>query len=162
MVPMATIAKRYKEKEFMSSRPEEIVLKLYDGAIRFLTLAIDNIKKDDIPAKARLVDKAVNIVSYLHGCLDMEKGGEIAKNLDRLYEFLLARMVDGNIKSDVGKIEESIGILRQIRDGWRGICAPDIKKGLNDTEMSNSRETNGTLQVQMSGSEKEETFSAMA
>ena len=162
MVPTATIAKRYKEKEFMSSRPEELVLKLYDGAIRFLMLAVDNIKKEDIPAKAKLVDKAVNIISYLHGCLDMEKGGEIAKNLDRLYEFLLVSIVDANIKSDANKIEESVGVLRQIREGWAGICLPDIAKGLKDKQKSDSGKTASAPQMQMGVSENEEMFSAVA
>ncbi|MGR3179061.1 MAG: flagellar export chaperone FliS [Candidatus Anammoxibacter sp.] len=161
MVSMATIAKRYKEKEFMSSRPEEIVLKLYDGAIRFLTLAVGSIKKDDIPAKAKLVDKAVNIISYLHGCLDMDKGGEVAKNLDRLYEFLLTSIVEGNIKSDAKKLEESVGILQHIRDGWFSICVPSVQEGLNE-KMSDLQETNGKQQMQMGGSENEETFSAVA
>ena len=122
MVFKEKVAKQYMEKELLSSSPEKIVLKLYNGAIGFIKSAIKNIEKDDIPAKAKLLDKAVNIIVYLRSCLDLEKGGSISDNLNKLYEFVLVELAEANLRNDSAKLEKALEILGNIRDGWEGIC----------------------------------------
>ena len=128
----AALARHYRDNQITSSAPEEIVLMLYDGAIRFLSAAITELAKKNIPEKALLIEKAVNIIDYLHSCLDKEKGMDIARNMDRLYEYILIRLTEANLKNDGEKIGEVVRLLSTIRDAWADIC----KNGKNSHQMS--------------------------
>lgn len=121
-----TVAQQYKDNQVTTSTPAEMVLMLYDGAIRFLKSAVyELIENQDISEKAVLIEKAVNIIAYLQSCLDREKGGEIAVNLDRLYEYMMIQLTEANLKNDVDKIDHVIKLLQPIRDAWAEICKSD-------------------------------------
>ncbi len=118
-----TYAAQYRENEIRSSSPKETVLMLYDGATNFLKTAITMMNGNgEISEKARSIEKAVNIIDYLQSCLDKEKGGEIAANLDGLYEYMMIRLTEANLKNDKGKTEEVVRLLQTIREGWAGTC----------------------------------------
>ena len=121
-MPYSSIS-HYKESQVASATPEETVLMLYEGAINFLRSAIRELNENNnIPEKALLIEKTVKIIEYLQSCLDKEKGGEISTTLERLYEYIAVRLTEANLKNDVTKIEEVIGLLSTIRDGWKDIC----------------------------------------
>jgi len=114
---------QYRQNQMSSNAPEKTVLMLYDGAIRFLRSAIREIKENnDIVAKANLMEKTVKIIEYLQSCLDNEKGGEIAENLTRLYDYMSIRLTKANLKNDTAIMEEVLNLLLTIRDGWNNIC----------------------------------------
>ena len=114
---------QYRQSQISSTAPEKTVLMLYDGAIRFLRNAIKEIdENNDIVAKANLLEKTVKIIEYLQSCLDSEKGGEIAVNLSRLYDYMAIRLTEANLKNDTAKMEEVLNLLKTIREGWNGIC----------------------------------------
>ncbi|MCL5062006.1 MAG: flagellar export chaperone FliS [Nitrospirae bacterium] len=119
----ATVAQQYKDNQIASSTPLETVLMLYDGAVKFLREAIGALEKGDIPEKARLIIKAMNIIEYLQTCLDKEKGGEIAINLDRIYDYMMLQLTHANLKNDTKKIEEVLNLLLPLRDAWSQIIA---------------------------------------
>jgi flagellar secretion chaperone FliS len=123
-----SLSQQYREMRLVSSTPEETVLMLYDGVIRFLKEAAKEITEKNITAKIRLLEKAEKIIDYLHSCLDMEKGGEIAENLDRLYDYMLVRLTEANLYNDVTRIEEIANLLGTVREGWAGI-GEATKKG---------------------------------
>ncbi len=116
------LRQQYREVHLASSSPEETVLMLYDGAIRFLKEASREIAKKDIPAKIELLDKVEKIVEYLQSCLDREQGGEIAENLQRLYDYMLVRLTEANLYNDVAKLEEIETLLSTVREGWASVC----------------------------------------
>ena len=117
-----SLSRQYREVHLASSSPEETILMLYDGAIRFLKEAVDEIGQQNITAKVRLLDKAGKIIEYRLSCLDMEKGGEIAKNLQDLYSYMLVRLTEANFYNDVAKVEEIAKLLGTVREGWANIC----------------------------------------
>jgi len=98
---------------------------LYEGAIRFLKEAIKEIAKENITAKVRLLEKVEKIIEYLLSCLDMEKGREIASNLQGLYSYMLVRLTEANLYNDVEKLEEIVKLLDTVREGWASICRKD-------------------------------------
>lgn len=113
------MANKYLDTQGATASKEEICLMLYDGAIRFLRTALNElVRKKDIPEKARAVKRAVDIIDHLKACLDMEKGGDIAFKLDSLYEYMLLQLTEANMKNDPQKIEAVISLLLTIRDGW--------------------------------------------
>ena len=121
-MPYSSIS-QYKENQVTSASPEETVLMLYDGAINFLKSAIRELNEhNNVAEKAVLIEKAFKIIEYLQSCLDKEKGGEISNNLERLYEYIAVRMTLANLKNDVAILEEVIGLISTIRDGWKDIC----------------------------------------
>jgi flagellar secretion chaperone FliS len=117
-----SLSQQYREMHLVSSSPGETVLMLYDGAIRFLREAAREIGEKNIPAKIRLLQKVERIIDYLQSCLDNEKGGEIARNLDRLYDYMLVKLTEANLHNDLDRIEEIAELLGTIRQGWATIC----------------------------------------
>lgn len=108
----------YRQTEVQSRTPLELVTMLYDGALRFLAVARDAIERRDIPARRDALNRALAIVSELQNTLNMELGGEIAVELDRLYEYSNLRLLDAAIKNDVAPIDEVRRIFEVLRDGW--------------------------------------------
>jgi flagellar protein FliS len=121
---------RYRESQITSTSPEKTVLLLFEGAIGFLNSAIVEVEEhNNIPEKAILLEKTVKILDYLQSCLDEEKGGVIAKNLNKLYDYMSIRLTEANLRNDTSKMKEVIGLLSTIRDGWNGICDKNCAKG---------------------------------
>jgi len=129
----ANLSRQYKEVHLASSSSEETVLMLYDGAIRFLKEAAKEIAGGHITAKIRLLEKVEKIIEYLQSCLDREKGGEIAGNLHRLYDYMLVRLTEANLYNDGAKLEEIEKLLGTVREGWASVCAAP-KKGQQTKE----------------------------
>ena len=123
---------QYRENQITSASPEETVLMLYDGAVRFLSSAIRELKENNnAPEKSLLIEKTVKIIDYLHSCLDEEKGDIIAKNLKDLYDYMVIGLTKANLKNDTDKMEEILGLLTTIRDGWNGMF--EENKGKKNT-----------------------------
>ena len=111
----------YLQTQVQSRTPLELVVMLYDGAIRFATEARAAIVTRDIARRGNAISRAMAILSELQSTLDLEKGGEIAANLDKLYTFVRDRLVDASVKQDVRPIDEALRVLETLRDGWSGI-----------------------------------------
>jgi len=121
----------YRQNQVLLSTPAETVLMLYEGAIRFLGLAKNElIEKRNMGEKAKLIEKAVNIIDYLQSCLDNDNGGEIADNLDRVYEYMLVKLTEANLEDDENKIEEVVKLLLPLTEAWAEICRKP--NGMND------------------------------
>jgi len=117
-----SFSKQYREVHLSSMNGQEAVVMLYDGAIGFMKQALAELGQNNLAAKVRLVEKVSKIIEYLQSCLDAEKGGEIAENLNRLYEYMMVRLTEANLHNDVAKMEEIIKLLGTVREGWAGIC----------------------------------------
>jgi|SRR5581483_382540 len=108
----------YKQTQVQSRTPVELVVMLYDGAIASLTSASDAIGRKDIAARRDALSRAMAIISELQSTLNMEKGGEIAVSLDRLYDYANLRLLDGAMRNDAKPIEEVKRLFEILRDGW--------------------------------------------
>lgn len=129
MIANAEVNKMYMESQLTPSSKEEIALMLYDGAIRFLRSARNEmVRKNNLLEKAKLIEKTVNIIDYMKSALDMDKGKEIAANLNRLYEYMMVQLTEANVKNDPRNIDEAIDLLLVIRDGWSQICGNNKSK----------------------------------
>ncbi len=133
MVKRNLSQQQYREAHLSSSSPEETVLMLYDGAIRFLKEACSEIAEENIAAKVRLLEKVEKIIEYLHSCLDMRQGGQIAENLHKLYDYMLVRLTEANLYNDVTKLQEIKSLLCTLREGWAKLC--DAPKKNDETEI---------------------------
>ncbi len=113
---------KYQETAVLTQDRGKIVVMLYDGAIKFLNLAIVAIEQKNWQAKSEYINKATNIIVELNTVLDMEHGGEIAENLRKIYNFTLAHLGRAGAQSDILMIREVIKILEELNQGWKAIA----------------------------------------
>ena len=111
-------AAKYRQTQVDTASPTQLVVMLYDGAIRFLSLARQKMGPGDLVARNTLLLKAQNIITHLISSLDIERGGDVAVNLQRLYTFMLLRIVEANVHDRTAPIDEVVGLLRELRESW--------------------------------------------
>ena len=98
-----------------------LIVMLYEGAVKFLKLAIKEAEVENFEGKGKYISKAQDIITELNAVLDMEAGGEIAENLRKLYFFMNDRLSKANGKNDPEMIREVITLLEELNQGWKAI-----------------------------------------
>ena len=117
-------AQSYLKTQVESSTPVERVALLYTSAVAALTAALDAIAKHDLRARRTAMNRAFAIVAELQSTLDLDRGGAVAIELDRLYTYVLTRMIEGVSKQDPAPIEQARSILGTLADAWQQISRP--------------------------------------
>src|SRR4051812_14544696 len=112
----------YLQTEVQSRTSLELVVMLYDGALRFVAQARSAIECKDIRARQMAIKRTQAILSELQSTLDMKQGAEIARSLDGLYVYISGRLVDASFKQDVGPIDEAAQLLSTLRDAGADIA----------------------------------------
>jgi len=112
----------YQDTAVTTQSKGRLIVMLYEGAIKFLKLAIKEAEAKNYEAKGRYLLKAQDIITELNAVLDMNAGGEIAENLRKLYLFMNSQLSQANIKCDVQKIREVITLLEELNQGWKAIA----------------------------------------
>lgn len=127
----------YKDTEIQTADQGKLIIMLYDGAIRFLNIAIDNMdfKKYDIVNNN--IVKAQDIITELMLSLNMDQGGEIAQNLFNIYAYIKKRLLEGNIDKDPKILQEVLKHLTNLRSAWEEA----IKKAPIKTTPAAERQT---------------------
>jgi len=103
--------------------PHQLTAMLLDGAIERITQARGHIRHRDVPAKGAAIAKAIAIVGELRASLDHAAGGELARRLDSLYDYVTRRLLSGQLHDDDRALAECVDLLEPVRQGWRGIRA---------------------------------------
>ena len=110
------------ETGIASASPHKLIVMLYDGALVALLGARSNIAAGNIAAKGAAISKAITIIDNgLRASLDKSAGGEIAENLDALYDYMSRRLLQANLKNDVAIVDEVHGLLADLRGAWVAI-----------------------------------------
>ncbi len=118
---------QYNNNKIMTASPAELTLMLYDGAIKFCNIAIDAAEqKNAFKAHGNIV-KVENIIAYLRNTLDMQYA--VAKEYDRMYDYLQRRLFQANMKKDAEILKEVNTHLRAIRDTWKEVMRINRGKG---------------------------------
>ncbi len=99
--------------------PHQLVQLMLDGALTRVAHAQGSLEAGDVPRKCEMISKALNIVEGLRLCLDEEQGGDIARNLSALYDYIARRLVTANANNDSQILTEVISLLRELQTGWR-------------------------------------------
>ncbi len=107
-----------------SANNVQLIQMLLDGFIETINKAEVQIQKNDIEGKAKSLIKASNIIMGLQTSLDIENGGEIAKNLNELYTYISRRVFEIDLQNDVKIISEVRDLINSIRDAWKQV--PDL------------------------------------
>ncbi len=107
-----------------TASPKELITMLFDGALKAMATAKGAIERKDIQERTTQLNKANNIILGLRDFLDQEKGGEIAANLDALYDYMIRTLLQANRNNDADKVQEVIGLMLEIKSGWVGMEVP--------------------------------------
>ena len=111
------------ETSVNQASPHQLIVLLFDGALNAIKLAKLYIEKGNIAGKGVAISKAINIIDNgLKSCLDMEKGWEIAANLDDLYHYISHQLVLANLHNDIAKLDNCYDLLNNIAQSWREIA----------------------------------------
>jgi flagellar secretion chaperone FliS len=115
---MPTPYSQYQNIQITTSNPEKILIMLYDGAISFTRIAIDKLARRDVAGKGLYIGKAHAIVAELMNTLNHEVGGDIARQLEQLYIYLIDEFIAANINNAPAHLENAVRIMTTMRDTW--------------------------------------------
>lgn len=102
--------------------PHRLIQLLLDAGLERIAGARRALDAGDIAARGEAIGKALDIVAGLRSSLNFEAGGELATNLDALYDYLERRLLQANLEADAEMLDEAATLLRQVKDGWDGIA----------------------------------------
>ncbi|WP_031479587.1 flagellar export chaperone FliS [Maridesulfovibrio frigidus] len=118
---MQKAAQAYLSTQVHTTSKGELLIMLYDAAIKFMKQAKIKIDEKDFAAKGILISKAIEVISELTASLNKEKGGTLAENLSQLYIYCNTRLLQANLKMDNEKIDEVIKIIDGIASAYKEI-----------------------------------------
>jgi flagellar secretion chaperone FliS len=116
-------ARAYRSNAVLTASPGQLVLMLYDGALKALALAREalDVSAED-PRRIAVVNeqllKAQAILTELKSGLNLDAGGEFARTMHRLYDYHLARLLEANLRKEAGPVIEGERLVRELRDAW--------------------------------------------
>lgn len=110
------VAEAYKRQQVMTATPEALTLMLYNGALRFMKEGMDAMEKKDYEQCNTSLQKAQKIIMEFQATLKMEY--EISHQLMPLYDYVYNSLVEANMKSNPAKVQESIDLIKELRDAW--------------------------------------------
>ena len=110
---------QYNNSKVLTASPAELTLMLYEGAIKFCNIAIVAIEHKDIQKAHTNIVKTERIIDHFRATLDMKY--PVAKDFDRVYEYLQRRLFEANMKKDKEIMEEVCGHIRSMRDTWKEV-----------------------------------------
>jgi flagellar protein FliS len=109
--------------------PHRLVLMLMDGALDRMTVArgcLERHQRGDVGRKAQLLSQCLHIVAELRGSLNLKDGGELANNLNELYDYMSRQLLRANAENNVGCLTEVMSLLGEIRSAWIAI-GPEVR-----------------------------------
>jgi len=121
-------ANQYRQTAVKTANRGQILLMLYEGAIKNVKMATLAVERKDIASKGLYIGKAHDIINELTATLDFEIGGEIARNLERLYNFIVEQLVKANLESSKEPLAAVQKVLETLLDGWKG-AVEQVNKG---------------------------------
>ena len=110
---------KYNNSKILTASPAELTLMLYDGAIKFCNIAIMGVEQNDIEKAHVNIRKVEKIIEEFRSTLDRKYA--VAEDFDRIYVYLLQRLLEANVKKDKAILEEVNMHLRSMRDNWKEV-----------------------------------------
>ena len=120
---MQKAAHAYLQTQVTTTSQGDILVMLYDGAIKFLNNAKERLAANDMAGKGNYISKTLDIINELDSTLNIEKGGELAKNLHNLYFFCSSHLLKANLKKSATMIDEVLNILNGLRSAYSQILS---------------------------------------
>jgi len=118
---MSFAMSQYRATEFQTASPGRVIVAFYDGALRFIKLAVQAIDVRDYAQKGMHLSRAYAIVAELRATLDPSRSEQLCAELDRRYVFVLDCITEANMKANSEKLHAAVRVLEQLRSAWASI-----------------------------------------
>jgi flagellar protein FliS len=110
------------ETGVVAASPHQLVVMLFEGAIVAVKSALAHMQAREIERKGKAISKAITIIEDgMRASLDKNGGGDIAANLDSLYQYMAQRLVQANLTNDASMLEEVLALLNDLKSAWDSI-----------------------------------------
>jgi flagellar protein FliS len=133
----------YQQTSIQTASGTKLVVMLYEGAIRFLNRAANDIRNKDLVSKGQSINQALAIIQHLRMTLDTEKGQDMARELDRLYAYTFSRVLEGSTTLKVSAIEEAIKVLSNLLPAWEEIAKREQEQSIPAGVLANQATPGG-------------------
>ncbi len=134
----------YKKAAVNTLDQNKLIIMLYDGAIKNASFAVEHIKSGEIEKVHNCLIKTKNIVTELMATLNMEQGGDIAKNLQSLYSYMFSQLIEANMEKKFEPVLVVIDLLKELRAAWVQINAKNKtetnKRNIPQSMLQNNQE----------------------
>ena len=124
----------YKKASVNTLDQTKLIIMLYDGAIKNASFAVEHMKSGQIEKVHECLIKTKNIVTELMATLNMDRGGDIAKNLQSLYSYMFSQLIEANMNKKTEPVVIVIDLLKELRAAWTQINS----KKKNDAKSHNT------------------------
>ena len=124
----------YKKASVNTLDQTKLIIMLYDGAIKNASFAVEHMKSGQIEKVHDCLIKTKNIVTELMATLNMDRGGDIAKNLQSLYSYMFSQLIEANMNKKTEPVVVVIDLLKELRAAWTQINS----KKKNDAKRQNT------------------------
>ena len=145
----------YKKASVNTLDQNKLIIMLYDGAIKNANFAVEYMKSGEIEKVHDSLIKTKNIVTELLATLNMEQGGEIAKNLKSLYSYMFSQLIEANMEKKTAPVLTVIDLLKELRGAWVQIKEkkkPEEKKGnASGQTMMQNNQVNTEKRIKIKG-----------
>ncbi|MGD2168272.1 MAG: flagellar export chaperone FliS [Gammaproteobacteria bacterium] len=94
---------------------------MMQGARDRIARARSHLQRREISAKGEQISRAIALVDGLRASLDVSEGGQIARNLEDLYTYMIRRLLSANLNDDEAALDEVANLMAEIQDGWQGV-----------------------------------------
>jgi flagellar protein FliS len=130
----------YKKTFVQTASKEQILLLLYQSAIKHTKKAIEGIEEGNFAKKGESISKMQEIIIELSSALDMKKGGKVADDLANLYDYILYSSTKANINLDSKHLHSCLEILETLYDGWKKAVEQlrNKNRGINESNNQTS------------------------
>lgn len=127
-------AGQYRQTQVTTVDKGRLIILLYEGAIKFLREAAIAQQSGDIPGKANFINRALDIINELSQSLNMNEGGEIAANLQRIYQFWVDHLIKAKISRDAAGLDDVIAMMSSLVEAWQVVCQNPENTALRPAE----------------------------
>ncbi|RAO99566.1 flagellar biosynthesis protein FliS [Petrotoga sp. 9PW.55.5.1] len=117
----------YFENSVNTASPAKLIELLYQNSIERLNKSIKSIENNNLQEANKQIIRVEDIIMELNISLNLEKGGEVAKNLRSLYNFMYAKLLEANTKKDIGILNEVKELLEDLLETWKEVRKKEVK-----------------------------------
>jgi flagellar protein FliS len=117
-----SVCSTYLEQEILSESPLARVARVYEMALQQVSVARSSLASGALARKGQAIGRAADCITLLQSSLNMSRGGEVSRNLDRIYSYLLRRIGEGHLRNDDSALGEVAEHLRELGSAWREVA----------------------------------------
>lgn len=109
------------ESTIAYASPHTLIQMMLEGLLESIACAMGHMQRNETAKKGEEISCAISILDGLRMSLDKKAGGEIAENLDRLYDYISRTLLRANLEKSLAKLEECAALVREIKGAWEGM-----------------------------------------